>query len=599
MGLFRRGKKNESEKETLQGYKLPGPPKEPSLKSGFKNEEERDANKEKEDALKFKASGSAKNKKKKDALFSFARLNFFGRSKSKKTLGETQRNPSKEEPLLGREVKEIFKDFETLKEEAKGEAKEIEKGTATEEAKREAVNGTTNVEKAKVPTQRSATEAELQRNGVHTSPSVNEELLDILTEDERKSIQVVSLIDGSSNGDSSETNTDRKDDSAEKDVPLNLNPTYSIKKQKSGTNLSQNKHLLMKKSNLSEGMYQVDKKKSYPPKKEHDENDLVISPNAGGNPVKEMQTKKSILKNIIKMPISYASKSFKRDLSASKESAKLGIGANETREGKIAGTKEGALKSQDTTDSIYLQRSDHDKGDVSSFEEINGMSEDTNYTGKMNFNNSIPNFNLTSKKNVPRTANTKDAAPMIISKLKMNKKNSNIGSGFEHADDPNDFKRVKSTLTRQDIRAKKSNLIRRVKLMEKNLLMSKEEQQEDGTKNIHRKMTNDILEGGGISFNLHPPLLVTENSFDICPISPIEDIIEVIHSIWNDNKEETISKLKKCKENNEKSSSVLKKTLDKLNGPEDSVVTNLTKNMSLQQDYLVEVDEVVRSVSED
>ncbi|GAB65760.1 hypothetical protein PCYB_072620 [Plasmodium cynomolgi strain B] len=578
---FRWGKKDKPEKELLENYKLQGDKKEHIIKWGHKkNQAEKNANKEKRTPIKFKAPEGGKNKKKKGSFFSFSRFNFFGKSKRKRTPRAAQRSP-KEEPPQRKEVKGLIKKFEAAKGEAKGAEKETAKGAAKEAAK-ETARGTSNVGKAKVPTQTSAIKADPQRSGVHTAPIVNEGQFEVLTEEEKKSIEVASLIEGSSNGDSSETDRDGKDDSVEKDVPAKEKSAYLVKKQKSGINLSQNKELLMQKSNLLEGSCQIDKKKSYPPKKKNDENDLVITPKAStdADPGKEVQTKKSILKNIIKMPLSFASKSFKKDISETKkESVKLGGGENQRREGENAGTKKGALKSKGTTDSIHLQKSDHDKGDVSPCEEIDAKSEDSNYSGKMNFNNFIPNFKLNSKKNATLRSNKKNATPMISSKLKMNKKNSNIGSSFEQADDPENAKMEESTLTRQDIQEKKKNLVGRAKLMEKNLHRRKEAPQEDGANNIHRKMTKDIFEGEGIFFNLFPPLLLTENSFDICPISPIEDIIEVIYSICNNNKEEAIAKLKMCKENNEKCSNVLKITLDKLNGTEDSVLSNLTKNM--------------------
>ncbi|ANQ07334.1 Uncharacterized protein PCOAH_00017320 [Plasmodium coatneyi] len=570
MFFFRRGKKDESEKESLGSYKLQGAKKEPLIKWRHKDEAGKNANKEKKSPIKFKAPEHGKNKKKKNSFFSFAGLNFFGKSKRKRT-------SKKGEPQPKTEVKEIIKKFELSKRRSK-----------------ETVKGTTNVRKARLSTQTSTTKADPQSSGVHTDPLVNEELLEVLSEEERKSIEVVTLKDQSSNGDNSEIDRERKDGSAEKDVPAKVKSAYSVKGQNSDTNLMQNKDLLMQKSNLLEESCQIDKKKSYPPKNKHDENDLVITPNGDAHPGKEMQTKKSILKNIIKMPLSYASKSFKSDASAIKDSAKLAKGGNEKREVENAGTKEGALKSKDTTDSIHLQN-DHNKGDVSSPEEIDARSEDSNHSGKMKFSNFIPNFNLTSKKNAS---------------FKMNKKNSITGSSFDQADDPHYFKGEALTLTRQDIRAKKNNLVGRAKLIEKNLHRNEGASQEDGSKNIHRKMTKDISEGGPIPFNLQPPLLLTENSFDIwyvlphgiipiTPISPIEDIIEVIYSICNSHKEEAIAKLKMCKENNEKCSSMLQITLDKLNGPQDSVLTNLTKNMSLQRDYLIEVNEVMRAVSED
>ncbi|CAG9480551.1 unnamed protein product [Plasmodium vivax] len=607
MFAFRWGKKDESEKETLGSYKLQGTKKEPIIKLKSKGQVEKNANKKKKNAIKkkknvikFKAPGRPKNKKKKNSFFSFARFNFFGRSKRKRTPRAAQRSPQDEAPPQRKEVKGLIKRFEvskgkvkqTTKGAAKGVANEtakgVAKGVANENAK-EAAKGTTeegkaNVGKAKAPTQTSAAKADPQRSDAHAEPIENEELFEVLTEEERKSIEVVSLIDGSSNGDSSEADRDGNDDSVEKDVPVKMKSAYSVKKQKSGLYPTHDKGMLVQKSSRLEGTPLVDKEKSPPQKNKQDEKDLVITPNSGADPGKEMQTKKSILKNILKMPLSYASRSFKRGISETEQSAKLGK------------AEKAAVK--DTTHSIHLQ-SDLDKGDVSPREEVDAKSEDTNYSGKMNFNKFIPNFNLTSKKNATLRLNKKKVAPMISSKLKMNKKNSHIGSSFDQADDLNAAKLEESTLTRQDIRAKKNHLIGRAKLMEKNLHRSIHATQEDGAKNIHRKMTNDFTEGGGIPFDLHPPLLLTENSFDICPISPIEDIIEVINSICNNNKEEAVAKLKMCKENNEKCSSVLKITLDKLNGPEDSVLSNLTKNMSLQRDYLLEVNEVMRAVSED
>ncbi|CAA9987457.1 conserved Plasmodium protein, unknown function [Plasmodium knowlesi strain H] len=573
MFLFRWGKKDPSEKENLVSYKLQAAPKEPLIKWRQKDQTEKNANKEKRAPIKFKAPQNLKNKKKKNSFFSLAGFNFFGKSKRKRTPKAAKRNSKKEESPQRTEVKSIIKKFEF----SKGEERRTSKGTI-------------NVGKAKLSTQTSATKVNPRRNSVHIDPIANEELLEVLTEEERKSIEVVTLIDGSSNGDNSGTDRDRKDDSGEKDVPAKVKSAYSVKGQNSGTNLRKNKDLLMKTSGLLEESCEIGKKKSYPPKNKHDESDIVTTTKGSTHPEKEIQTKKSILKNIIKMPLSYASRSFKSDVLATKESTKLVKGGNEKRGEKNGETKEDAHKLKNTPDSIHLQN-DQDKGDVLSPSDVSDTrSEDTNYSGKMSFNNFIPKFKLPGKKN---------ASPMISSKLKMNRKNSIVGNSFDKADDPQDFKGEELILTCQDIRAKKNNLVGRAKLMEKNLRRRKGEPQEDEAKSIHRKMTKDISEGGPIPFNLQPPLLFTENSFDICPISPIEDIIEIIHSIFNSNKEEAIAKLKMCKENNEKCSSMLKITLDKLNGPQDSVLTNLTKNMSLQRDYLIEVNEVMRAVSED
>lgn len=58
------------------------------------------------------------------------------------------------------------------------------------------------------------------------------------------------------------------------------------------------------------------------------------------------------------------------------------------------------------------------------------------------------------------------------------------------------------------------------------------------------------------AFSVAPPSKKRKNillpSPHCSPISPIEDIIEVINSICNNNKEEAVAKLKMCKENNEK-----------------------------------------------
>ncbi|GAW80250.1 hypothetical protein PGO_071650 [Plasmodium gonderi] len=594
MFLFRWGKKKKTENESPGSREHSGAKEKGIMKWNRKDQREKNINKEGKKNVKKIVPSAATKKKKKRSIFSLKRFNFFDTHKRKRTPRPPPENPKKEKGLPKNEVKSIVKKFETSwGGKLHGEKAQARKSATKVDPKKSGI---------KIDSKKSGIKADSQRSDMKKAPIENEDLFDILTEEERRSMEAFSLIDGSSNGDNSGEESNIKNNSSKKDVNAKIMRVHSDKNEKCSIDLKENDNLLKKKTSNFEGSTKLQKKKSISPPSKNVRSNFIMNPNSDVDPKKEekgIETKKSFTKNIIKIPLSYSSsEGLKTDVLSKKESTEY---KNEKMSSPEADKNKDSHEQKAVNDAVGIGNHQDDNN-----AELESKSEAGNHSGKMEFSKFIPSFNLINKKNGFFKSSKKICTPMIYSKLQIkNKEKSNIDGNREsrHSFDKTEnshgaTEADETNITCQDIHEKKNSLIGRANLLKKKLSVDKKLLQEDGIKNFERKRTIDLLDTK-ISFNLHPPLLFTENSFSICPLSPLEDIIEVINSICNNSKEETISKLKMCKENNEKSSNMLKITLDKLNGPDNSVTSHLHKNMSLQSEYLMKVDRVMREINED
>ncbi|CAD2103000.1 hypothetical protein YYG_02725 [Plasmodium vinckei petteri] len=180
----------------------------------------------------------------------------------------------------------------------------------------------------------------------------------------------------------------------------------------------------------------------------------------------------------------------------------------------------------------------------------------------------------------------------------LKKKSSNNTNLLNREPSVNNIQPPTSTIMDSGIKEKKNELVERANKIENNQLkVSKDLNNTDDELYIGHPHTNHIV-NKQILFNVDPPFLFAENSFALCPIMPISDVIEMIRSICEHNKDESIKKMNNCKENNQKISSTLVLALGALDGDEDSLTSNLNKRTELQKQNLKEAYDVVESINE-
>ncbi|SBT33490.1 conserved Plasmodium protein, unknown function [Plasmodium ovale wallikeri] len=529
-------------------------------------------------------------KRKKKGFFSiFKNLKIFGNTQKKNALKVKLNNPRKKKK---EETKEVEKEEAEREKEKKGEA--IEVG----EVKTKGVPKKEETKKAK-----EEKKEEIKNKGVPKTGETKEvkagKIPDALTEErkKKKSIEVVSLLDASSDYHSS---SDEKGGNREKNVYSRKMSITSSKTDKSeiplkgnDTNSKKEKDQVLKDSELSKEKNKVSS--SDPADKNLSEKESKIFEKSKSIIMK----KKSSLKDILKVPLTYASKSFLTDfVLKKKESFKGKDDRKEGPEGKEA------KQSPESEEDDKRKRENGDKHDNDEHDEDDG-SETSSIIKK------IEKFNFLSEKN--SDGNGAKSPPKVIFKSKFKIKKKKNGSNDADTSNSTSSKNVGSNpsglnVTIEDIKVKKNNLVERATLIAKEqITVPKEMLNEENEHHTHhlgtRRATKteqiDEVISTKMPFNIEPPPLFCENAFVISPLVPVEDIIDMIYAICNKSKEDTIAKLKLCKENNQRSSTVLKITLDALNGSEDSVVSNLNKNMTLQKEYLRQVDHVVASVGDD
>lgn len=179
------------------------------------------------------------------------------------------------------------------------------------------------------------------------------------------------------------------------------------------------------------------------------------------------------------------------------------------------------------------------------------------------------------------------------------KKSSNNTNLLNREPSTNSIQHSTSTTMISGIKEKKNSLIERANKIENNQVkISRDLNNTNDDLYVGNRHTNHIV-NKQILFNVDPPLLFIENSFALCPVTPISDVIEMIYSICEKNKDESIKKLNDCKENNQKISSTLMLSLGALEGEDESVISNLNKRGELQKQNLKEAYDIVESISWD
>ncbi|SCN59661.1 conserved Plasmodium protein, unknown function [Plasmodium chabaudi chabaudi] len=239
---------------------------------------------------------------------------------------------------------------------------------------------------------------------------------------------------------------------------------------------------------------------------------------------------------------------------------------------------------------------------IASKKSINSLcSKNSEDSSEKNIVNKIEIFNLVNqKKNVKNKNFFMKKKPNINKtdpKSILKKKSSNTTNLLNREPSVSNTQPPASTVMASEIKEKKHDLVERANKIENNQLkMSNDLNNARDDLYIGHINTNHIV-NKQILFNVDPPFLFTENSFALCPIMPIGDVIEMIHSICENNKDESFKKLNECKENNQKISSTLMLALGALDGEDDSVISNLNKRTELQKQNLKEAYDVVESIN--
>ncbi|SBS85556.1 conserved Plasmodium protein, unknown function [Plasmodium ovale curtisi] len=554
---------------------------------------------------------NSESKKKKKGFFSiFKNLKIFGNTQKKNALKVKLNNPRKKKKEETKEVEkeeaveeeEKMEEAMKVKEEKKEEIKTMGVSKKLEEDKKEEVKTKGVPKKEETKKKKEEKKEEIKIKGVPKTGETNEEpgkIPEALTEErkKKKSIEVASLLDASSDYHSS---CNEKGGKREKSVYSRKMSISSSKTDKSeiplkdnDTNSKKEKDQVRKDSELSKEKNKVsssdpaDKNLSEKGSKIFEKSKIII------------MKKKSSLKDILKVPLTYASKSFLTDfVLKKKESLKEKGDRKEGPEGKEA------KQSPQAEEDDQRKRENGDKHDNDEHDEEDG-SETSSIIKK------IEKFNFLSQKNYDE--NGAKSPPKVIFKSKFKIKKKKNGSNDADTSNSTSSKNVGSNtnglnITIEDIKVKKNKLIERATLIAKEQITVPKEMLNEanehrthhlGTRRATKTERAEEVISTEMPFNIEPPPLFCENAFMISPLVPVEDIIDMIYAICNKSKEDTIAKLKLCKENNQRSSNVLKITLDALNGSEDSVVSNLNKNMTLQKEYLRQVDHVVASVGDD
>ncbi|SCM20256.1 conserved Plasmodium protein, unknown function [Plasmodium chabaudi adami] len=239
---------------------------------------------------------------------------------------------------------------------------------------------------------------------------------------------------------------------------------------------------------------------------------------------------------------------------------------------------------------------------IASKKSINSLcSKNSEDSSEKNIVNKIEIFNLLNQKKNVKNKNffmkKKPNINKIDPKSILKKKSSNTTNLLNREPSVNNTQPPTSTVMASEIKERKHDLVERANKIENNQLkISNDLNNTRDDLYIGHINTNHIV-NKQILFNVDPPFLFTENSFALCPIMPIGDVIEMIHSICENNKDESFKKLNDCKENNQKISSTLMLALGALDGEDDSVISNLNKRTELQKQNLKEAYDVVESIN--
>ncbi|SBT70959.1 conserved Plasmodium protein, unknown function [Plasmodium malariae] len=503
------------ESTRLHAFKLGNLKKQAKVKWGKKKKDNEKKNAATSD------SSSDTNNKKSTSFFSFRKFKLFSRSK-KKNSSKMERNSIKEEEVL-EEVKEKFRFLKGKKKNNLGLS--LPSHTSSKEE---------NLTSKKIPN------SDLKEKGQYGK---------------------MNTIHNASNGKLVDSN-DKGDDSYGKSVDLKKTEDEGVSNlNKSGTKLK-NEINDTNNDNMNNNNVQLHSKNSITSlskitEKEENNNTYIES-----TKVKNLNEKKqSKVENIVKAPVAHKSSKHMNDI--------------------ILNNKEGHNNEYKKQNSIETKKDGNENDDSSIL-----VAFDNN--GKSKFSKIFEKFNMLSKLSTaikPEKKNEKTSEQMksinsLKSNIKMSRKNSN--SDVEHnSSSPSDkYRECNSnmvTVTSDDIKMRKNNLIERANLIAKRQKGTPNELVNlyNNSENIHRQDTKETM-NAQVTFNVDPPLLFCENAFAICLLSNIEDLIDMIHS----------------------SSNVLRLTLDALNGNEDSVVSRLNKNTSLQKEYLMEANEIVKAVNE-
>ncbi|SBS93997.1 conserved Plasmodium protein, unknown function [Plasmodium malariae] len=480
------------ESTRLHAFKLGNLKKQAKVKWGKKKKDNEKKNSATSD------SSSDTNNKKSTSFFSFRKFKLFSRSK-KKNSSKMERNSIKEEEEVLEEVKEKFRFLKGKKKNNLGLS--LPSHTSSKEE---------NLTSKKIPNN------DLKEKGQYGK---------------------MDTIHNASNGKLVDSN-DKADDSYGKSVDLKKTEDEGVSNlYKSGTKLK-NEINDTNNDNMNNNNVQLHSKNSITSlskitEKEENNNTYIES-----TKVKNLNEKKqSKVENIVKAPVSHKSSKHMNDI--------------------ILNNKEGhnnEYKKQNSTET----KKDGNENDDSSIL----VAFDNN--GKSKFSKIFEKFNMLSKLSTaikPEKKNEKTSEQMksinsIKSNIKMSRKNSN--SDVEHnSSSPSDkYRECNSNMvivTSDDIKMRKNNLIERANLIAKRQKGTPNELVNlyNNSENIHRQDTKETMDAQ-VTFNVDPPLLFCENAFAICLLSNIEDLIDMIHSVCKNSKEETIAKLKLCKENSQK-----------------------------------------------
>ncbi|SOV22553.1 conserved Plasmodium protein, unknown function [Plasmodium sp. DRC-Itaito] len=216
----------------------------------------------------------------------------------------------------------------------------------------------------------------------------------------------------------------------------------------------------------------------------------------------------------------------------------------------------------------------------------------SNYSGKNSdtskkYDNEEKSSNTLSENNskIPK----KGFNHLFKSKMKIEKKNPPVLIKTNNTDIKN-----------KNIVMKKNNLVERANLIKKKQtdIIQDDIIHDNHFKKISNNETTQLL-NVFVPFDLDPPTLYADTPETVSPLTPIEEIIDVIYSIFNRSTEDTITRLRESKNNTAECLNTLKITLDALEGNEKSVISQLNKNMAIEKECLGEVDEVIKSINDD
>ncbi|CRG99397.1 conserved Plasmodium protein, unknown function [Plasmodium relictum] len=200
-------------------------------------------------------------------------------------------------------------------------------------------------------------------------------------------------------------------------------------------------------------------------------------------------------------------------------------------------------------------------------------------------NNTNENFLLSNKNNTSMELRKKYSNNILDRNLKINKTY-------------NDNSNIKNSNSINNLKLKKNDLVKRADIIiKKQIITTDELLNADNLKSLHRMNTKELM-NMEIPFKLDPPNLFCENAYNISPLTPIEEKIDMVHSILNNHKNEIITLLNSCIDNNKQCSEMLKIVLDALIEGENSIASKLNKNKSLQNEIVTELEQILTSVNQ-